>query len=104
MENATKQTAVDFEDKSNQELAAVSLATNETQDDRDKNQKSLNRCLDRHLMLVTKVQLGTEWKWLLPFARNTETESLRQVLNYPSVHFECVTDAHFPTRRQLSVH
>lgn len=85
MENATKQTAIDFEDVSNQEFASVSLAPDETQDDRDKKQKSLNRCLDRHLMLVTKVQLGTEWKWLLPFARNMETESLRQVSCYWSV-------------------
>lgn len=81
VENASKQTAADFEDVSNKELATISLAANVTPEDMAKNQKSLNRCLDRHLMLVTKLRLGSSWKWLLPLAQNAGSETLRQVLD-----------------------
>ena len=79
VENAAKQTAVDFEDASNRELATIILAPTVTPDDIAGDQKSLNRRLDRHLMLLTKMQLGDRWKWLLPLAENSEHETLRQV-------------------------
>ena len=40
--------------------------------------KSLNRCLDKHLMLICKQKLGEEYKWLLPQAVNVGDETLRQ--------------------------
>ena len=79
VENASKETAADFEDASNRELASVSVAPRLTAADVSKDQKSLNRCLDRHLLLVTRTRIGDTCKWLLPFARNEGNESLRQV-------------------------
>ena len=40
--------------------------------------KSLNRCLDKHLMIVCKQKLGEEYKWLLPQAVNIGDETMRQ--------------------------
>ena len=38
--------------------------------------KSLNRCLDKHLMLVCNQTIGSKSKWLLPQAINTSGETM----------------------------
>ena len=82
LEHASKQTAQDFEDISAQELNAASFAGRTTKADKDNDVHSLKRCLDRRLMLVTKVPLGQETcHWLLPMILHSEdgtSQSLRQ--------------------------
>lgn len=45
----------------------------------EKDFKSSSRCLDRRLLLVTKIKWGDQYKWLFPAVINQPEESLRQV-------------------------
>lgn len=50
-------------------------------DDESGNQHSLNRKLDRRLVLLFNLKLGNNYQWLLPQAKNEENETLREVRN-----------------------
>lgn len=74
------QTAQDFEEKSNLELEQYELfaAKNPITFD-DSNQKSLNRLLDQHLILLCNQKVGSKCSWRLPEQKVKENENLRQV-------------------------
>ena len=50
-----------------------------TEADKEKDQKSLDRMLDRHLLLVVRQKLGTSSVWILPQGQRQEGETMRQV-------------------------
>ncbi|KAF5270334.1 hypothetical protein FQR65_LT05522 [Abscondita terminalis] len=74
----TKETAQDFLDACNEELAKFRFADRITEDDRLNNTKSLNRKLDKHLVLLLKQKLGNKQLFLLPQGARQEGETLRQ--------------------------
>ncbi|GJQ69203.1 putative ribosomal protein L46 [Trypoxylus dichotomus] len=73
-----KQTAQDFLDTSTEELNKFKFADRITKADKENDQKSLNRKLDKHLVLVVKQKLGDEDYYILPQAARNEGETLRQ--------------------------
>lgn len=63
------------------ELSAFKFGGKQTQADLKNDQKSYERCPDRSLYLVTKLNVGKEPVWTFPFATlNKEDESLREVM------------------------
>lgn len=72
------QTAQDFEDMNQEELAKFKFASRITEDDEKNNLKSLNRKLEDTLMLVCSEKIGKHETFLLPQAKWIEGESLRQ--------------------------
>ncbi|XP_050664956.1 39S ribosomal protein L46, mitochondrial [Leptidea sinapis] len=77
-EAVSKVTAQDFEDAANEELAKFQFASIETEADRSGDKSTHDRCLQRHLVLVTEQKLGTDIKSLLPQGLWREGETLRQ--------------------------
>lgn len=78
LEAVSKITAQDFEDASNEELAQFKFASIETDADRKNDKTSVERYLQRHLVLVTPITLGSDVKTLLPQGLWKEGETLRQ--------------------------
>ncbi|XP_059046411.1 large ribosomal subunit protein mL46 [Achroia grisella] len=78
MDAISKITAQDFEDAANEELAKFKFAAVETEADKKGDKCTPHRCLQRHLVLVTDVQLGQDKKKLLPQGLWKEGETLRQ--------------------------
>ncbi|KAL0831399.1 hypothetical protein ABMA28_002216 [Loxostege sticticalis] len=78
LDAVSKITAQDFEDAANEELAQFKFADIVTEADKKGDKSSLERCLQRHLVLVTELQLGKDKKPLLPQGKWVEGETLRQ--------------------------
>ena len=105
VEAATKQTAQDFEDQSQRQLAQFKFGSKSfgpgklsiesnlihqlyqtthivsnayISSDIEKNMKSMERCLDRRLLLLTKIKLGNDYKWIVPASQVKSDETLRQ--------------------------
>lgn len=78
----TKQTAQDFEDACNEELSKFKFASTITEDDKKNNTKSLDRKLNKHLVLVTEHVIGNKKYFLLPQSLRHDGETLRQVIYY----------------------
>ncbi|XP_068632758.1 large ribosomal subunit protein mL46 [Battus philenor] len=78
LDAVSKITAQDFEDAANEELAQFKFASIETEADKTCDKTTADRCLQRHLVLVTPVKLGNETKMLLPQGNRQEGETLRQ--------------------------
>ncbi|KAF9406857.1 hypothetical protein HW555_012915 [Spodoptera exigua] len=74
----SKITAQDFEDAATEELAQFKFASIETDADKKGDKTSTERCLQRHLVLVTPVKVGSDIKTLLPQGLWQEGETLRQ--------------------------
>ncbi|KAG6445424.1 39S ribosomal protein L46, mitochondrial [Manduca sexta] len=74
----SKITAQDFEDACNEEYTQFKFASIETDADRKGDKTSIERCLQRHLVLVTQLKLGKDLKELLPQGPWKEGETLRQ--------------------------
>jgi len=72
------QTAQDFEDLNQEELAKFKFAPRETEADKINDLKSLDRKLDDTLMLVCAENIGNKDAFLLPQALRIDGESLRQ--------------------------
>nr|XP_018898274.1 PREDICTED: 39S ribosomal protein L46, mitochondrial [Bemisia tabaci] len=68
----------DFIDKNTAELNNLQAAPRTTEADKNKDVKSLDRCLDSRLLLVIKKKLGNKSLWHLPQDVNREDETLRQ--------------------------
>ncbi|KAJ8917129.1 hypothetical protein NQ315_012619 [Exocentrus adspersus] len=73
-----KQTAQDFADACVEELAQFKPADRLTEADRRNDLKSLQRKLDKHLVLVVQQRIGKEKHFLLPQGLRQDGESLRQ--------------------------
>ncbi|XP_065577434.1 large ribosomal subunit protein mL46-like isoform X2 [Artemia franciscana] len=78
MDQASLNSAQDFEDASVEELSKFPFADRITEADKEKDQKSLDRMLDRHLLLVVRQKLGTSSVWILPQGQRQEGETMRQ--------------------------
>lgn len=74
----TLQTAQDYEDLNQDELAKFKFAPRETEDDKSNNLKSFNRKLDDTLMLLCGEKVHNADVFLLPQAKWVEGETLRQ--------------------------
>ncbi|CAG4948826.1 unnamed protein product [Colias eurytheme] len=78
IDTISKVTAQDFEDASNEELAKFQFASIETEADKKGDKTTHDRCLQRHLVLVTDKKLGADVKTVLPQGKWEEGETLRQ--------------------------
>lgn len=92
VEASTKQTAQDFVDQCQKQLAQFEFGPKTFGPSKslekfepisiicltgaEKNLKSLDRCLDRRLMLLTKMKLGKDYKWILPSSQVNSSETL----------------------------
>ncbi|CAH0406905.1 unnamed protein product [Chilo suppressalis] len=74
----SKITAQDFEDAAAEEFANFKFADLVTEADKTGNKASIERCLQRHLVLVTSLKLGKDTKTILPQGKWQEGETLRQ--------------------------
>jgi large subunit ribosomal protein L46 len=70
-------TALEWEDACEEELKAFKPASRKTEADLSKDVRSLERRLDRRLILLVKQQLGDKPLWVLPMQRRLEGESMR---------------------------
>ncbi|KAF2898318.1 hypothetical protein ILUMI_07861 [Ignelater luminosus] len=75
---AMKETAQDLLDAWNDELSKFTFGSTITEDDKSNNVKSLNRKLNKHLVLLVKHKLGKETHFLLPQRIRQDGEALRQ--------------------------
>ncbi|XP_044757137.1 39S ribosomal protein L46, mitochondrial [Coccinella septempunctata] len=73
-----KQTVQDFIDASLEEASKFKFASRTTVDDTKNNVKSLNRKLDKHLVLLVDQQIGGRNFTILPQGKWKEGETLRQ--------------------------
>ncbi|XP_972780.2 large ribosomal subunit protein mL46 [Tribolium castaneum] len=73
-----KDTAQDLVDVGAEEFAKFKFANRVTEADSRNDLKSLNRKLDKHLVLVTKQKVGKDNLYLLPQALRQDGETLRQ--------------------------
>ncbi|XP_071537447.1 large ribosomal subunit protein mL46-like [Panulirus ornatus] len=78
LEEAVKQTAVEFEDACVEELKAFKASITDPGADDIKDLRSLNRALERSLVLVVKQKLGTNHEWVFPQTPWLPGETLRQ--------------------------
>ncbi|XP_038214613.1 39S ribosomal protein L46, mitochondrial [Zerene cesonia] len=78
IDTISKVTAQDFEDASIEELAKFRFADIETDADKNGDKTTHDRCLQRHLVLVTDQKLGADVKTILPQGKWKEGETLRQ--------------------------
>ncbi|CAG4974328.1 unnamed protein product [Parnassius apollo] len=78
LDAVSKITAQDFEDAASEELAQFKFASIETEADKKGDKTTSDRCLQRHLVLVTPVKLGNDIKTILPQGRWKDGETLRQ--------------------------
>ncbi|XP_018579215.1 39S ribosomal protein L46, mitochondrial isoform X2 [Anoplophora glabripennis] len=73
-----KQTAQDFVDAANEELAQFKPAEKVTEPDKNNDLKSLERKLDKHLVLVLDQKIGDKNYFMLPQGVRQDGETLRQ--------------------------
>lgn len=78
LDAVSKITAQDFEDAANEEYTQFKLASIETEGDKKGDKTTSERCLQRHLVLVAPIKLGSDVKTLLPQGLWKEGETLRQ--------------------------
>jgi len=78
LEAASMQTAADYEDACNEELAAFTPAPLVTEADRKGDLRSVERHLAQSLVLVVQQKLGSGAKWMMPQGRHRTGESMRQ--------------------------
>ncbi|XP_054168907.1 39S ribosomal protein L46, mitochondrial-like [Oppia nitens] len=78
LDAAAKQTAQDFEEFYVKLYDQFTKSSRITQADMTSDRKSLDRCLDKHLMLVCKQRIGQTDQWLLPQAIHTDGETMRE--------------------------
>jgi len=72
------QTAQDFEDASQEELLKFNPAPRKTESDLKDDRHSLDRALDRYLMLVINPKFGQNSPWIFPQSEHQLGETLRQ--------------------------
>ncbi|XP_034827379.1 large ribosomal subunit protein mL46 [Maniola hyperantus] len=78
LDTVSKITAQDFEDASTDELNQFKFADTITEADKKGIKSTPERCLQRHLVLVTNQKLGNDVKTILPQGLWREGETLRQ--------------------------
>ncbi|CAH2076647.1 unnamed protein product, partial [Iphiclides podalirius] len=78
LDAVSKITGQDFEDAANEELAQFKFGSIETEADKKGDKTTPERCLQRHLVLVAPIKLGSDLKTILPQGKWAEGETLRQ--------------------------
>lgn len=81
-----KQTAQDMVDACTEELVKFTKGSRVTEADKTNDVKSLNRKLDKNLVLVVNQKVGDKKHYLLPQGKIEDGETLRQVKN---LNFSC---------------
>ncbi|RWS06567.1 hypothetical protein B4U79_14993 [Dinothrombium tinctorium] len=81
MEASSQETALELEDKWSKEFEQFNFASSITADDQNGDKRSLNRCLDKNLLLVCKFKLCNNELWGLPRTKHREGETLRQTID-----------------------
>ncbi|XP_046739761.1 39S ribosomal protein L46, mitochondrial [Diprion similis] len=76
--DAIKQTAQDFEDASLDELKKFQFGSRVTEADKKNDLTSLDRKLDRNLVLLVEQQVGEKTFWIPPQGLRKDGETLRQ--------------------------
>ncbi|KAL4716398.1 hypothetical protein ACJJTC_006760 [Scirpophaga incertulas] len=77
-DTVSKITAQDFEDSSAEELGKFQFADIITEADKKGIKNTVDRCLQKHLVLVTSLKFGSDMKQVLPQGLWKEGETLRQ--------------------------
>ena len=77
MDGFPQQTGQDFLDSSLEELRSFKLA-DRYRNNLESNKKSLDRALDRYLLLLVNEKIGQKNLWVLPQGKNQPGETLRQ--------------------------
>jgi len=78
MDEISTITAQDFEDASTDELANFKVASIITDADKANDQTSLERNLQKHLILLVEQKIGSENKFIFPQGKHSDGETLRQ--------------------------
>ncbi|XP_064093681.1 large ribosomal subunit protein mL46-like isoform X1 [Macrobrachium nipponense] len=78
LEESSQQTALEYEDACVEELKTFNFAPRVTEADQTGNLQTLNRALDRALVLLVKQKLGDEYQWVFPQSPWIPGETLRQ--------------------------
>lgn len=78
LEEASKQTAVEFEDACSEELKTFKSTYLDTVTQEIKDVKSIDRALERSLVLVVKQKIGSNQEWVFPHTPWQPGETLRQ--------------------------
>ncbi|KPJ10816.1 39S ribosomal protein L46, mitochondrial [Papilio machaon] len=78
LDAVSKITAQDLEDAATEELSQFKFGSIETEADKKGDKTTTDRCLQRHLVLVAPVKLGTDVRTILPQGKWQEGETLRQ--------------------------
>lgn len=78
IEESPLQTALEFEDACVEELKATEFAPKVTEADKNGDLGTLDRALDRSLVLLVKQKLGEDYRWILPQSPWVPGETLRQ--------------------------
>ncbi|XP_065338120.1 large ribosomal subunit protein mL46 [Cloeon dipterum] len=78
LEQATKATAQDFEDASQDEFAKFTFASRKNDPIIDEDARNIKRHLSKHLVLLTQQKVGSDSVWLLPQSVRKEGETMRQ--------------------------
>ncbi|KAG8222262.1 hypothetical protein J437_LFUL001460 [Ladona fulva] len=78
LDGVNQQTAQDFKDMCKEELAKFNLAPRITESDKKNDLKSLDRCLDSHLLLLVEHKLGGTYNWIVPQSLHQEGEGLHE--------------------------
>lgn len=81
-EKVSTQTAQDLEDASNAEFEKFKLTPRLTEADKQNIMTSLERKLEKTLVLLVQQKVGTDNYWLLPQGLRKDGETLRQVSHY----------------------
>lgn len=78
IDDALQQTGQDFVDQGLNELKKFSPASRITKADKENDNKSTQRKLDRHLVLLLNETLGDKSHWVMPFGKHIQGETMRQ--------------------------
>ncbi|XP_068213486.1 large ribosomal subunit protein mL46 [Palaemon carinicauda] len=78
LEESSQQTAFEYEDACVEELKAFKFAPTVTEADQKGDIQTLNRALDRALVLLVKQKLGDDCTWVFPQSPWIPGETLRQ--------------------------
>lgn len=78
IDQATNQTAQDYEDKNKEELSSFKFGNCKTEADENDDKKSLKRKLEENLILIIRQKLGPEDVWTLPQGLWNSEETLKE--------------------------
>lgn len=105
IQESSLQTAEDFEEKSNRELAKFMEFLNDNPETVVTDKQSTKRCLDKHLILLCHQKVGQNFTWRLPEQIVDSNDNLRNVSAVNAVYSNLtnLTNFFYYKRRQIVV-